>query len=296
MSEKAKGDRKDAAVTIACVQMEPQVGDVSGNIGRSCAKIEQAAEAGATLVVLPELANSGYVFSSRDEAYDHAETAGTGPASTAWSELAQRHGLHIVAGLAERDGAALYNAAAVIGPGGYVGTYRKMHLWNEENLYFEPGNLGFPVFHTPIGRIGCLICYDIWFPEAFRLLAVQGADLVCVPTNWVPVPGQTPERRAMANVLCMGAAHSNSFFVAAADRVGTERGQAFIGQSVICDVSGWPIAGPASRDDEEILTATVDLADARRKRNWNAFNQPLRDRRVDVYDTVLGAEVRPGWF
>ncbi|WP_119165280.1 nitrilase family protein [Algihabitans albus] len=296
MSEEAAGDGHDPKITLACVQMEPRIGDPTGNIERSCAKIEEAAAAGAGLVVLPELANSGYVFERREEAYAHAETAGDGPASLAWAELARRHGLYIVAGLAERDGAALYNSAAVIGPEGHIGTYRKMHLWNEENLYFEPGNLGFPVFQTPIGRIGCLICYDIWFPEAFRLLALQGADLVCVPTNWVPVPGQTPERRAMANVLCMGAAHSNSLFVAAADRVGTERGQPFIGQSLICDVTGWPLAGPASRDQEEILTAAVDLADARRKRNWNTFNQPLRDRRVDVYDTVLGADVRPGWF
>lgn len=296
MSDEAAGNGHHPKTTLACVQMEPKVDDPLGNVERSCTKIEEAAAAGAQLVALPELANSGYVFESRDEAYGLAEVAGEGPASTAWAESARRHGLYIVAGLAERAGPALYNAAVLIGPEGHIGTYRKMHLWNEENLYFEPGNLGFPLFHTPLGRIGCLICYDIWFPEAFRLLALQGADLVCVPTNWVPVPGQTPDRRAMANLLCMGAAHSNSLFVAAADRIGTERGQPFIGQSLICDVTGWPVAGPASRDGEEILIASVDLADARRKRAWNAFNQPLRDRRVDVYDTVLGADVRPGWF
>ena len=296
MSEEAAGTGHDPRTALACVQIEPRVGDLSGNIERSCAKIEEAAKAGAKFVVLPELANSGYVFESREEAYGLAEVAGEGPASAAWAESARRHNLYIIAGLAECEGSALYNSAVVIGPDGHIGTYRKMHLWNEENLYFEPGNLGFPIFQTPLGRIGCLICYDIWFPEAFRLLALQGADLVCVPTNWVPVPGQTPERRAMANLLCMGAAHSNSLFVAAADRIGTERGQPFIGQSLICDVTGWPVAGPASRDGEEILIASVDLADARRKRAWNAFNQPLRDRRVDVYDTVLGSDVRPGWF
>ena len=97
----------------------------------------------------------------------------------------------------------------------------------EENLFFEPGNLGFPVFHTPIGRIGVAICYDGWFPETFRLCALQGADIVCVPTNWVPIPGQAEGREAMANILAMAAAHSNSIFIACADRVGIERGQPF---------------------------------------------------------------------
>src|SRR4029079_5652772 len=116
------------------------------------------------------------------------------------------------------------------------------------------------------------------------------------PTNWVPIPGQDPKREAMANILVMAAAHSNSIFVAAADRVGTERGQPFIGQSLIVSHTGWPVAGPASATDEEVIVATINLADARRKRNWNAFNQVLRDRRTDVYDEMLGADARPGWY
>ena len=178
----------------------------------------------------------------------------------------------------------------------HVGTFRKVHLWNEENLFFEPGNLGFPVFHTPIGRIGVAICYDGWFPESFRLCALQGADIVCVPTNWVPIPGQAEGREAMANVLAMAAAHSNSIFIACADRVGVERGQPFEGQSVIVSYTGWPVVGPASRDTEDILIAEVDLGEARRRRNWNAFNQVLRDRRVDVYDEMLGSGTKRGWY
>ena len=95
----------------------------------------------------------------------------------------------------------LYNSSVVIGPQGHLGTFRKVHLWNEENLYFEPGDVGYPVFKTPLGRIGTFICYDCWFPESFRLCALQGADIVCVPTNWVPIPGQDPKREAMANIL-----------------------------------------------------------------------------------------------
>jgi len=207
-----------------------------------------------------------------------------------------KHGLHIVAGINESEGEALYNSAVVIGPHGHVGTFRKVHLWNEENLFFEPGNLGFPVFKTPIGRIGTFICYDGWFPESYRLCALQGADIICIPTNWVPIPGQDKDREAMANILVMAAAHSNSVFVAAADRVGTERAQPFVGQSLIASYTGWPIAGPASADKEEIIYAEANLADARRKRNWNEYNQVLRDRRSDVYDEMLGSKVTPGWY
>lgn len=288
--------RQEATVRIACIQMNPTVGEKDANMAKSLEMIDRAAGEGANLLVLPELANSGYVFESRQEAFALAEEIPDGASVQAWSERARRHGLHLVAGIAERDGDALYNSAVVIGPEGYIGTFRKVHLWNEENLFFEPGNLGFPVFHTPVGRIGAMICYDGWFPEGFRLLALQGADLICIPTNWVPIPGQDAKREAMANILCMAAAHSNSVFVAAADRVGTERGQPFIGQSLIVSYTGWPVAGPADAKDEEIIYADVNLADARRKRNWNEYNQVLRDRRSDVYDEMLGSDVRPGWY
>jgi N-carbamoylputrescine amidase len=292
---KRKG-RHEAEIRIACIQMEPKVGRKKPNVEKSLAMIATAAGKGADLVVLPELANSGYVFETRDEAFDLAEEIPTGETSQAWMEAAADLGVHIVAGIAEREGASLFNSAVLIGPGGYVGTFRKMHLWNEENLFFEPGNLGFPVFHTPIGRIGAMICYDGWFPEGFRLLALKGADLICIPTNWVPIPGQDPDREAMANILCMAAAHSNSVFVAAADRVGNERGQPFIGQSLIVGHTGWPVAGPAHPKDEEIIYADVNLSDARRARNWNEYNQVLRDRRSDAYGEMLGSGDSPGWY
>lgn len=289
-------NNKEATVKVACIQMEPTVGEKDKNIHHSTELIEEAASNGAGLVVLPELCNSGYVFNTREEAFELSEEVPNGPTSQAWCDVANKYNLHIVAGINEREGETLYNSSVVIGPHGYIGTFRKVHLWNEENLFFEPGNLGFPVFKTPIGRIGTFICYDGWFPESYRLCALQGADIICIPTNWVPIPGQREGREAMANILVMAASHSNSVFIAAADRIGTERDQPFVGQSIITSYAGWPIGGPASPDKEEIIYADVNLADARRKRNWNEYNQVLRDRRSDVYDEMLGTKVSPGWY
>src|SRR5215831_5308373 len=137
--------REEATVKIACIQMEPIVGEKKQNVQRSLGLIEEAAVNGAHLLVMPELCNSGYVFDSREEAFALAEEIPNGPTCRSWVEAAQKLGLHIIAGINERDGQALYNAAVVIGPSGHVGTFRKVHLWNEENLFFEPGNLGFRV-------------------------------------------------------------------------------------------------------------------------------------------------------
>ena len=286
----------ESRVRIACAQMEPTIGRKQENVGHTLDLIGEAAGEGADLVVLPELCNSGYVFENREEAFTMAEEVPGGDTTGKWITAAARHGMHVVAGIAERDGRALYNSAAVIGPRGFIGTYRKNHLWAAENLFFEPGNLGMPVFHTELGRIAAAICYDMWFPELFRLAAVQGADVLCVPTNWVPMPEQPSGLPMMANVLAMSGAHSNSMFVACADRIGEERGQPFIGSSLVVSYTGWPIAGPASPDREEMLLADVNLSDARRNRRLNDFNHLLRDRRTDLYAEGLGAEFTRGWY
>ena len=286
----------ESALRVACVQMNPEIGQTERNVARSLDFIAQAAAGGAGLVVLPELCNTGYVFETREEAMALAEPIPDGPSCRRWREAAAKHRMVIVAGITERDGDVLYNSAVVVGPQGVLGTYRKNHLWGAENLFFERGNLGMPVFRIGAGRIACAICYDIWFPETFRLAALQGADLLCVPTNWVPMPSQPKDMLVMANVLAMGGAHSNSMFVACADRVGVERGQPFLGNSLLVSHSGWPLAGPASGTEEEILIADMNLADARRKRTLNDFNQLLRDRRTDLYDEMLGTAVKPGWY
>lgn len=280
-------------LTIACAQMRPEIGRKQENLAKSIAMIRRAHVQGARLIVLPELCNTGYVFDTREEAFALSETIG-GDSVQAWTEVAVELGVTIVAGFTERDGNALYNSAVLTGPAGVIGSYRKLHLWGEESLFFERGNLKVPVFVTPFGRIACAICYDMWFPEVFRLAALQGADILCVPTNWVPMKNQPSHLPVMANVLAMSGAHSNSMFVAAADRVGEERGQPFLGCSIIVDCNGWPVAGPASPVEEELLLATVDLSEARKARQLNAFNQLLRDRRTDVYAEMLGTDLMRG--
>lgn len=267
---------------VSCIQFEPKMGAVADNVARASELIRAAASSGSRLIVLPELANSGYVFESVEEATALSEPAKDGPTALAWGALAKELGVYLVAGFAERDGDALYNSAMILGPEGFVGVYRKSHLWYRENLFFRKGDLGFPVFETAIGTIGVAICYDGWFPETFRQLALAGAEIVCIPTNWVPMPNQPEGEAAMANTLHRAAAHSNGIFIACADRVGVERGQPFEGQSLIIGPKGWTIAGPASRDQPETLTAIIDLNEASAK-DLNEFNSVLRDRRSDVY-------------
>ena len=280
MSQSVRSTRP--SVQVSCIQFEPSIGAVEQNLARSDQLVRAAAASGSRLVVLPELANTGYVFASIEEARQLAEPVPGGPSSLFWAALAMELGLILVAGIAERDGDRLYNSAMVTGPDGTIGTYRKAHLWDRENLFFAPGNLGFRVFDTPLGRIGVAICYDAWFPETFRQLALKGAEIVCIPTNWVPMPDQPAGEAAMAHVLHRAAAHSNGLFIACADRVGHERGQPFEGQSLIIGPRGWTLAGPASRDRPETLTARLDLDEAGRK-DLNAFNSVLRDRRTDIY-------------
>ncbi|WP_407521318.1 nitrilase family protein [Methylobacterium oryzisoli] len=270
------------ALRVSCIQFEPEFGAVEANLARSSDLIRAAAREGSRLVVLPELANTGYVFETPEEAASLAEPVPDGPSSRAWGRLAAELKIHIVAGIAERAGDHLYNAALITGPNGFIGTYRKAHLWHRENVFFRKGDLGFPVFETALGRIGIAICYDGWFPETFRQMALRGAEIVCIPTNWVPMPDQPEGEAAMANTLHRAAAHSNGIFIACADRVGTERGQPFEGQSLIIGTKGWPLAGPASRDRPETISAVIDLAEAGAK-DLNEFNSVLRDRRTDLY-------------
>ncbi|GAA3732677.1 nitrilase family protein [Salinactinospora qingdaonensis] len=271
------------AVTVAALQTEPVLGDNAGNLERALAMMEEAVASGARLLVLPEAAVSGYVFTGPEHARAHAEQVPGGPACRAWAELCARHGVWVVAGVIERAGDALYNSAVLLGPDGLVGRYRKVHLWNDEKRIYRPGDLGFPVYETELGRVAMLICYDLWFPESFRACALGGADVVCAPSNWVPVPEQPAGQVVMANLMCMTGAHSNKLAVAAAGRSGVERGQPFIGSSVIVGRDGWPLAGPASTEGTGVTLAELDLIATRPDPSAASFNDPLGDRRPEVY-------------
>ncbi|KXU37316.1 hydratase [Ventosimonas gracilis] len=281
-------DKPDkTTVQIACIQMQPVVGELKQNRTRSLSLIRKAAEQGAQLVVLPELANSGYMFASRQEAFALAEPLPDGETAQALIKQAEELGIWLVAGIAEHAGDRLYNSALVAGPRGYIGSYRKLHLWGEENQFFEPGDSGLPVFHTDWGVLGVAICYDGWFPEVYRLLALQGADVIAVPTNWVFMPGQTPESPTVHHSLCLAGAHSNGLVIASAARIGIERGMHFVGRSLIAGSEGFALSAAGSSENEEIIMAEVDIAAMRRKRQFNAFNHIQRDRRTDLYNIYV---------
>ena len=277
---------------VAAVQFDPQVGTQNrqSNLDTSLSLALQAVNNGANLIVLPELANTGYLFSNRQDAFEHAEAVPEGPSTRAWMDFARNHQVYLVAGLAEREGMQLFDTALLLGPDGLIGKYRKAHLWNKEKLWFTPGNLGFPVFETPIGRIGLLICWDIWFPEVPRILTQQGADIICSLNNWVwtPPPLFDEAGKCMASYLTMTAAHVNNVFIAAANRIGEEYGGRYLGCSLIAGTNGWPIGKVASPNEQAILYADIDLSSARSAPIWNELNDLQRDRRVDLYDGMLG--------
>lgn len=255
------------------------------------AAIRSAAALGARVVVLPECASGGWAFADRAESTAAAQPIEGGPTIRAWTALARDLGIWVCGGFGEItvDG-SLYNSAALISPRGVESVYRKVHLWNTEQLAFDPGNLGFPVVETPFGRVGMLICYDAWIPESFRSLAVRGADLVLAPSDWVPNPHQPGDVPPLAHIMVTAGAHSNQFYVAAASRYGVERGQEFIGRSVIANHTGWLLTEAGS--GAEVIAASIDPVGSRPQRRTDPFNRPLGDRRVSEYE--LGEVTRVG--
>lgn len=285
-------DTRVSPVKVAVVQFEPRVG--VENLEKNAHAVEQriadAADNGAELIVLPELATTGYVFTTREEAFAHSESVHDGPTVALLARLAKDRGLYLVGCIVERDGDRLFDTAVLVGPAGYIGRYRKTHLWNTEKLWFTPGDEGYSVFDTPIGRIGLLVCWDIWFPETARIVAQLGADIICIPTGWVwtPPPLYDSSGVCMAAHLTITAAHVNNVFIATADRIGEERGAGFMGNSLIASTNGWPIDRIAGPDEDTIIYADVDLTASRTAPIWNQLNDLHRDRRTDLYDQMLG--------
>jgi predicted amidohydrolase len=242
---------------VAVAQIDPQLGETERNLATCVARMEEAAAAGAELLVLPECALPGYMFASGDEALPYAEEI-PGPSTEALERECARLGLYVVCGLLERDGDALRNAAVLVGPDGLVGNYRKTHLpFLGVDRFVVPGD-SLPVFDTPIGRIGIEICYDLRFPEVTRSLALRGADIVAHPTNF-PLAA-----RPQTELITVARATENRIYLLTANRVGKERWGEFCGRSQIVDPYGIRLA---ETDDkaETLLVADVELEKARDK-------------------------------
>lgn len=265
--------------------------DVAANVATTTSAVRSAAEGGAQLVVLPELAATGYVL-DRDALLGWAESpSAPGPALSAWSAVAAEFCVAVVGGFAEREGDRLYNSVAVIGPDGRIaGTYRKLHLFGAERNAFAPGDVGLPVFEIAGLRLGVVVCYDLRFPEAVRILALRDVDLVAVPTAWVAgfdaVTSPTANIGQVDGALVQG--NLNSVFLACADQVGSAPPFTFLGRSVVVDPYGQPALGPLDPVAPDVVVVQIDTNDVRKARHRGPGISPLEDRRIDVYGEFLG--------
>ncbi len=270
-------------------QMEPRLGEPERNVEECLARLEEAAGAGCELVVLPELATTGYMFASEHEARRYAEEI-PGPTVRALAQACARHQLHCVVGLLERDGDRLRNSAVVVGPGGLIGRYRKSHLpFLGLDRFVTPGGEPPEVYDTPVGRLGIVICYELRFPEPTRALALSGAELVLHPTNW---PAAV---RPFADFLTRARTAENRIFLLTANRVGTEGSMEFFGRSQVVDPLGNRLVEAGEREGE-LLVAEIEPAQAREKHLAivpGEYEVDLfGDRRPELYDALI-AERRP---
>lgn len=278
------------SVVVACCQLAPVAGELTTNRERAEEAVRTAVENGASVVVLPELASSGYVVDDKHEAFDCAESA-EGPTISSWARLAAAFDIVVVGGFCEVSQGQLFNSVALVDARGLRSTYRKAHLWDHETSCFASGDAEPPVVDTRFGRIATMICYDLDFPEWVRLAALRGAQLLCAPTNWPERPrpvGATP----MEIVRIQASASVNRLFIAACDRAGSERGMSWVGASTIVDVNGWPLASawPPGGSIPTITYAACDLERASSK-DVGPCNNVHTDRRPSLYH---GLVVGPG--
>jgi N-carbamoylputrescine amidase len=281
-------------LTIALVQMSCGAVPLD-NLGSALAKVEEASRRGAKVICLPELFRSQYFCQKEDPAlFDLAESV-PGPSTEALGKVAGKHKVVIIVPIFERRSAGIYHNSLVVidSDGSIAGLYRKMHVPDDqayyEKFYFTPGDRGFQAIQTSAGKIGTLICWDQWYPEAARLATLQGAEMLFYPTaiGWHPSEKaqEGESQRSAWQTIQRSHAIANGVFVAAVNRVGHEKPDAggdgieFWGSSFVCDPFG-TVLTEASMDKEEIILAEVNLSRVEEvRRNWPF----LRDRRVDAY-------------
>ena len=266
---------------------------VDDNKHRLAEHIAQVAAQGAELVVLQELHNSLYFCDVEDVSrFDLAEPV-PGPSTEFYGSLARQHNIVLVTSLFERRAAGLYHNTAVVfeRDGSIAGKYRKMHIPDDpayyEKFYFTPGDLGFQPIDTSVGRLGVLVCWDQWYPEAARLMALQGAELLIYPTAIGYDPHDTSDeqerqREAWTTVM-RGHAVANGLPVVAVNRVGEEAANTFWGSSFVAGPQG-EFLYRANTTDEVAVVVDVDLQRSEQVRRWWPF---LRDRRIDAYQNIL---------
>ncbi len=270
--------------------------DPGANLKRTLALVERAARSGAQIVCTQELFRSQYFCQTEDHANFKLAESIPGPSTDAFGQLAKKHGTVVIASLFEKRAAGVYhNTAAVIdADGSWLGIYRKMHIPDDplyyEKFYFAPGDLGFRAWQTRHGKIGVLICWDQWYPEAARLTALQGAQILFYPTAIGWHPGEKKKygqsQHDAWETIQRSHAVANGCYVAVPNRVGHEklagRGIEFWGQSFVAGTSG-EILARAGMHKDEILIVPVDLAKVDVTRTHWPF---LRDRRIDAYGNL----------
>jgi predicted amidohydrolase len=283
--QREAGELGMARWKIAAVQMDCSFGDNQNNVNAVCARLQEAAENGAKLVLFPECVIPGYCFESKTEAWPHAEPI-PGPSTNMLASECARLNVHVVVGLLEStEQGELFNACTLMGPSGIVANYRKIHLpFLGVDRFTTPGNLPFAVHDLGGLRVGMNICYDGGFPESARCLMLLGADLIVLPTNWPTGAIGT------AKILIPARAMENHLYYAAVNRVGTERGFRFIGMSRIVGCTGEFLA-VSDNDQPAILYAEIDPEKARNKHIVNipgAYElHRTRDRRPEKYGPIV---------
>ena len=276
-------------ITVAALQLALHAPAEADNIAAVAAQVEQAAAQGAQIILPPELFSGPYFCKVEDEAlFALARPTAEHPSVQAMQALAAKLKVAIPTSFFERDGQHYYNTLAMIGPDGAImGTYRKSHIPDgpgyEEKYYFRPGNDGFKVWNAFGHKIGVGICWDQWYPECARVMALLGAELLLYPTaiGTEPYDAELDTSRMWRRAM-IGHAVSNCMPVIAANRIGTEDGQRFYGHSFICDEWGDLVADYGAAETG-VLTATLDLARAARHRAGMGF---FRDRRPQLYGRI----------
>lgn len=267
-------------IKVAGVQMNVALMEPEANLHAMEAHMAETAGAGALLTVFPECVLTGYCFDSLEEAAPYAESI-PGPSTERMAEQCRKLGMFVVYGLLEQVGTDLFNACVLVGKDGVLGSYRKIHLpFLGIDRFTTPGDRPFAVQAADQLKIGMNICYDGAFPESSRIMALQGADLIVLPTNW------PPGARCTADYVINTRAMENAVYYMAINRVGTERGFPFIGQSRICEPNGDTLV-TADHTEEEILYAEIDL---RQSRNKHLVRVP------EKHEIHRFADRQPQWY